>query len=77
MYYNNVKRDLDFTLKFSRISNTIYQTGVTEHEDLLIKYSNVDELKAHLDSLVSDVSSVREMKEPIKRNKFYLRNMRH
>ena len=53
------QKDLDFTPKIFQVSNTIYQTGVTEHEDLLIKYSNVDELKAHLDSLVSDVSSVR------------------
>lgn len=53
------QKDLDFTPKIFQVSNTIYQTGVTEHEDLLIKYSHIDELKAHLDSLVSDVSSVR------------------
>ena len=58
-FISNLSLLKDFTPKIFQVSNTIYQTGVTEHEDLLIKYSNVDELKAHLDSLVSDVSSVR------------------
>lgn len=57
------QKDLDFTPKIFQVSNTIYQTGVTEHEDLLIKYSHIDELKAHLDSLVSDVSSVRNERD--------------
>lgn len=53
------QKHLDFTPKIFQISNTIYQTGVTEHEDLLIKYSHIDDLKAHLNNLVSDISSVR------------------
>lgn len=53
------QKHLNFTPEIFQISNTIYQTGITEHEDLLIKYSHINDLKAHLNSLVADISLVR------------------